>query len=287
MSTPTGPAALPVGLRARVLERSMGLRPAGRATPEPEPISQLEGFRRTAAALTALLDSLTAEQWRRPALRGLDVQGLIGHLIGVEEDVQRALTGDRTVAQADHVASSQPTADRQSGLPVGATRDAWVSAVSRTIALVAAADQDARVALYGFRPSVSALCVVRTFELWTHENDIRQALDLPESQPDASTLTLMTALAANLLPGAAAACGITDPVALRLVLTGPGGGTWQLAMGDQGPAATTVAGLVVDAVAFCRLVANRVTPTELDMHVTGDPQIAAAVLRAATSLALD
>ncbi len=286
MSTPTGPAAPPEGLRQRVLDRSLGLRPAGRATPEPDPISEVEAFRRTADALTALLGTLTDAQWRRPALRGLDVQGLIGHLIGVEEDMQRALTGDPTVAAADHVASSQPSAVRQSGQPVEATRGAWVSAISRTIDLLGAADPDARVAMYGFRLPVSALCVARTFELWTHENDIRQTLDLRRSQPDASTLTLMTRLAASLLPGAAAACGLTDPIALRLVLTGPGGGTWQLAMGDQGPATLSV-GVVTDAVAFCRLVANRTTPAELDTHVTGDPQIVAALLRAATSLALD
>jgi hypothetical protein len=40
-------------------------------------------------------------------------------------------------------------------------------------------------------------------------------------------------------------------------------------------------------VAFCRLVANRTTPTELDTHATGDPRLVAAVLRAAATLALD
>jgi uncharacterized protein (TIGR03083 family) len=286
MSGPTGSVPPPAGLRERVLARSLGLRPAGRATPEPEPISELEAFRRTADSLTALLDSLTDQQWRRPALRGLDVQGLIGHLIGVEEHVQRALAGDRSVAQADHVASSQTRADRQSGQPVQATRGTWVSAVSGTLALIAVADQDATLALYGARLPVSDVSIARTFELWTHENDIRQALELPESRPDASTLTLMTTLAAGLLPRAAAARGLTGGLTLRLVLTGPGGGTWQLALGGQGPTSTAV-GIVTDAVAFCRLVANRAAPTELDIHVTGDPKPVAAILHAATTLALD
>jgi len=276
MNSATGPTALPAGLRERVLARSLGLRPPGRATPEPAPIAPPEAFRRAVDA-----------QWRRPALRGLDVQGLIGHLIGVEGHVQRAVAGDRTLAGADHVASTQPSADGQSGLPAASTRTAWTSAVSRTIDLLAAADPDTRVALYGFRLPVADLCIARAFELWTHENDIRRALDLPASDPDASTLTLMTRLAAGLLPAAAAAYGLTDPVALRLVLTGPGGGTWQIALGGPGSASDTAVGIVTDAVAFCRLVSNRSAPTDLDTHPTGDPQIIETVLHAATTLALD
>jgi hypothetical protein len=44
---------------------------------------------------------------------------------------------------------------------------------------------------------------------------------------------------------------------------------------------------VTDAVGFCRLAGNRVTPAELDVHITGDSGRAAGVLAAATTLALD
>jgi hypothetical protein len=52
------------------------------------------------------------------------------------------------------------------------------------------------------------------------------------------------------------------------------------------PAAASVA-IVTDAVGFCRLAANRVTPADLDVSVTGDPARVAAILAAATTLALD
>jgi len=52
------------------------------------------------------------------------------------------------------------------------------------------------------------------------------------------------------------------------------------------PAAASVA-IVTDAVGFFRLAANRVTPADLHVDVTGDPARAAAVLAAATTLALD
>jgi uncharacterized protein (TIGR03083 family) len=237
-------------------------------------------------ALGELLASLSDGQWHAPALRGLDVQGLIGHLIGVEDDVQRALSGDQGAATANHIASTQTTADGQHGRCADATRHEWVAATSRTLAVLAASDPGQPVAVHGLRLTAQSLCIVRTFEVWTHDNDIRRALGLPQSDPDSSTLTLMTQFATAVLPRAAAMRQLSTPVALRLVLTGPGGGTWQLRLGGDQPAAVDV-GVVTGAVAFCRLIANRLTPTDLEHHVTGDPTIAAALLHAATTLALD
>ena len=45
--------------------------------------------------------------------------------------------------------------------------------------------------------------------------------------------------------------------------------------------------IVADAVGFCRLAANRVTPAELGPHITGDEGRAISVLTAASTLALD
>ena len=276
--------ALPSGLRERVLAASLRARDAGRPVPDAPEISPAEAFGRAASAFYAVLCFLDDDAWRTPVLRGLDAQGLVGHLIGVEEDVHRALAGDPDVADAAHVESTQPAALDQAARQPAQTRTAWRRAVDRTLDLVRPADARARVAVHGLRLSVNALLVVRAFELWTHENDIRQAVGWDPSVPDPSTLRLMTDLAARLLPHAGAA--LPEPVDVRLVLTGPGGGTWDLTMGGHAPAASSVA-IVTDAVAFCRLAANRVTPADLDVSITGDPARAAAVLTAATTLALD
>ena len=61
-------------------------------------------------------------------------------------------------------------------------------------------DLDAEVAVHGMRIPLSLLLVVRAFELWVHDNDIRQAAALPPSVPDPATLSLMTEVAARLLP---------------------------------------------------------------------------------------
>ncbi len=280
------PAALPASLRERVLAASRQARPA-RPAPEAAEISPAEAFGRAADAFYGLLCALDDADWRRPVLRDLDVQGLVGHLTGVEEDVQRCLAGDPAVAGAEHVESTQPAALRQAGSTATATRTEWRQAADRTLRLVSEhADQRAAVAVHRMQLPLDALLIARAFELWTHENDIRRAAGLPPSVPDASTLQLMTGLAARLLPQAAVRTGLRDPVSVRLVLTGPGGGAWDVAVGD--PAADPVAvGIVTDAVGFCRLVANRAIPADLDLHVTGDAARAAGVLAAASALALD
>jgi uncharacterized protein (TIGR03083 family) len=276
--------ALPAGLRERVLAASLGARDAGRPVPDAPEISSVEAFGRAASAFYAVLCFLDDDGWRTPVLRGLDVQSLVGHLIGVEEDVHRALAGDPDMADAAHVESTQAMALDQATRRPAQTRIAWRLAVDHTLDLVRPADARARVAVHGLRLSVNALLVVRAFELWTHENDIRTAVGWAPSTPEPSTLRLMTDLAARLLPHAGAA--LPEPVDVRLVLTGPGGGTWDVTMGGDVPAAASIA-IVTDAVAFCRLVANRVSPADLDANVTGDPARAAAVLAAASTLALD
>jgi uncharacterized protein (TIGR03083 family) len=281
------PVVLPAGLRERVLAASRQARAAGHPAPGVAEISPAEAFSRAADAFYGLLCALRDEHWRQPVLRGLDVQCLVGHLIGVEDDVQRCLSGDPEVAEASHVESTQPAAARQAGRPAARTRAEWRRAAGRTLDLVRArGDLGAEVAVHGMRLPVHALLVVRAFELWTHDNDIRQAAGLPSSVPDAPTLRLMTGLAARLLPQSAARTGLRGPISLHLVLTGPGGGTWDIAVGEGRPDPVAV-GIVTGAVGFCRLVANRASAADLDLYVTGDPHRARGVLAAASALALD
>ena len=288
MTAEREPAVLPEGLRARVLEASWRVRAAGRAVPDVPEISPVEAYSRAADALYGMLCALDDAAWRIPVLRGLDVQHLIGHLTGVEQDMRRGLAGDPAVADADHVGSTEPWAARQAGMAPEQTRAAWRRAADRTLALVRGLPGlDAEVALHGMRLPVSALLVVRAFELWTHDNDIRRAAGLPPAVPDASTLRLMTELAARLLPHGAARAGLRETMRVHLVLTGPGGGTWDVVVGGGDRAAPAPVGIVTDAVGFCRLVANRATPADLDLHITGDAGQAARILAAASALALD
>jgi uncharacterized protein (TIGR03083 family) len=228
--------ALPDGLRDRVMAASVRARAAGRPEPAVPEITPEEAFGRAADAFYGMLGVLQAEDWQRPALRGLDVQGLVGHLTGVEEDVHRCLAGDPQVVRASHVESTQPAAERQAGCPPDQSRAEWRRAADRTLDLVHAADDPgAEAAVHGMRLPLGTLLLVRAFELWIHDNDIRQAAGLPPSVPDVSTLSLMTQAAARLLPHAAARSGLREPISVRLVLTGPGGGTWDIPIGHGPP----------------------------------------------------
>ena len=285
-------AALPPGLRERVMAASLLAREAGQPAPAVPAISGTEAFGRAADAFHGLLCALGERDWKTPALRGLDVQGLVGHLIGVEEDIHRGLAGDAGVADASHVESTQTAALRQAGRSPAATRAEWRQAADRTLELARAAgpatpDGDCyRIAVHGMRLPVQTLLVVRAFELWIHENDIRGAADLPPSVPDAPVLRLMSDLAARLLPVAAARAGLAGSLNVHLVLTGPGGGTWDIAVGSDEPDPAAVS-IVTDVAGFCRLAGNRATPADLDLHITGDAGLAVGVLTAASTLALD
>jgi uncharacterized protein (TIGR03083 family) len=298
------PGALPAGLRERVMTASLLAREAGQPVPAVPAISGAEAFGRAADAFYELLSGLDERDWARPALRGLDVQGLTGHLIGVEEDMQRGLAGDPAVAGADHVESTQDSAVRQASRSPALTMRDWRRAADRTLAEARSAGtgagteadggRDGRIAVHGMRLPLDDLLVVRAFELWVHENDIRRCAGLAPSVPDPPVLRLMSDLAARMLPYAAARTGLRERVDVHLVLTGPGGGTWDVTVGQQpdgrepdgqGPGSDVA--IVTDAVGFCRLAANRTTPAELGPHVTGDAGRAAEVLAATSTLALD
>lgn len=281
-------SSLPPGLRARVLTASLRARAAGRPFPEVPEISGAEAYRRAADSLYRTLSRLPASGWRRPTVRDLNVQSLVGHLTGVEDDMQRALAGDPEAETADHVASTQRAADRQAGRDPARTLEEWHAAADRILARVAGlADHGITVGVHGIRLPLGALLVARAFELWTHENDIRLSCGLPPAVPDPATLHQMTVLAAGLLPFAARRAGLHRRARVHLVLTGAGGGTWDVELGDEQPAEPATASIVIDAVAFCRLVANRAAPGEHETHITGDRDHAGRVLAAASTLALD
>ncbi len=288
----------PSGLAQAVLEAALAARPAGRPVDEPTPISPLEAFRRAVASLDRLLVSLDSEQWRIPALRGLDVQELVGHLTGVERHFLTAMhEPDGAQADADHVAATDTVAAAQGGRVPSETLGEWRAAAAATLAALAGAAawparQDDVIALHGLRMPLGMLLVVRTFEVWTHEEDIRRATARPLQAPDAASLRLMTDLAVAMLPAGMRRSGHrADGRTARIVLTGPGGGTWQTDLGAA-PDGTRPAGradvrIVLDAVDFCRLVANRIDPATLTTVVSGEGALARDIFTGAASLALD
>lgn len=103
--------------------------------------------------------------------------------------------------------------------------------------------------------------VLRSFETWTHADDIRRAVGLPSSPPPAPVIKRMSMTAASWLPMAIAA---TTPdhhdKTIVLDLTGPGGDRYHVSLGDLDRDLADVtpdAVLHIDVVAFCQGVGKR------------------------------
>jgi uncharacterized protein (TIGR03083 family) len=243
--------------------------------------------------MDSLLADLTDSEWTAPAVRGLTVQGLIGHLIGVERDFDRAVRGliPAQPGAEDHVGATQSSALEQLGKSPDQTLHEWRQAVTDTLALVRDVPEGDRpappVSMHGVTLPLGDFLVVRAFEMWTHEEDVRRAIGRPLSPPDDATLSLMSRLAATLLPYAMARSGRTAPAEVRLVLTGRGGGTFTVQVGQPADGTPDRSRLILDTVQFCRVVADRLEDADLTVDVSGDRELAVATLAGARLLALD
>ncbi|HLX88093.1 MAG TPA: maleylpyruvate isomerase family mycothiol-dependent enzyme [Acidimicrobiales bacterium] len=289
--------------RSRVLGDALAARAPGPSSLGLPRISGAEAFRRAAHQLDELLGELGADEWQRPALRDLDVQGLVGHLIGVEQAFADAVEGiDDAVAEADHVSSTQPAAERQRGVDPTETLAAWRHTVERSLRAVDGADPDADAPMfYGISLPLDLLLVVRAFEVWVHHEDVRRATGRLPAAPDDCVLYRMTELAVELLPVGLARAGLVtdgDDRCLRMVLTGAGGGTWLVpldgsparhpaASGSAAPDSGASASAVIETVDFCRVVGNRVDPLSPLTRLAGDETLLRGLLVGAASLALD
>ncbi len=262
-------------------------------TQHEDHISGVEAFARQTSVLRTLLADLAPPDWTLPTVRDLDVQELIGHLIGVELAFAMTLGGDESASDADHVASTQPAAEAQRGRePVESLHD-WAAAVRVTLGAVIGHDPAQPLRFHGIGLTLDALMVARAFEIWTHADDIRCAVGLAPADPDPETLTRMTDFATMLLPiGLLQSGQVIDDAHARLVLTGPGGGTWDVPLdGDQVRRAKAGARfdthVVVDAAEFCRVIANRADLLRSGAIVRDDPRAAGALFAGAATLALD
>jgi uncharacterized protein (TIGR03083 family) len=280
-------------LRTRVVCAALARRSSGRPSQPPGEIPGLDAFRHTVSQMDALLSDLGEGDWQRPALRDLTVLELVGHLIGAEEVFLGGLRGlaqDRDATQ--HISSTQATAKAQGSRFPAATQADWRDRTGRTVAACAELASDLQANYYGIVLPLDLLLVVRSFEIWVHHEDIRRSTGRPLEAPDGAVLARMAELAAALLPiGLARTRCPRRGASVRLVLTGTGGGTWDIPLdkpitiGTGVPASGTV--VVVDAASFCRVVGNREDLEGSGAVVLGDVNLAETLFIGAASLALD
>lgn len=236
--------------------------------------SHAKAYAATVAALDALLKEIDAHQWT----------GVVAHEPWSVLDLVVHLTATDNLV-ADHL-----------GLPVHPAVQPGEDPDSRTEVLLAIPrSQD--MAWRDWREQAEAICqaltnstlppdlmLSRAYETWIHARDIAAVThkDLPPPPPD--HLHIIADFAARLLPHAAAYRRVARPGnAVRLVLAGPGGGTWTLPLGGQDVGVTVE--MTMDVIQFCLLMADRREPRAVDVMIRGDVELGYDLLDAGPALA--
>jgi uncharacterized protein (TIGR03083 family) len=296
-ATSTEAPELPPGLAARVLgaAKAEGRAPQHPAWADGAPGRAAHGaFIATAAELYRLLDGLTDEDWTRTTrvAQHVPVRELVLHLLGVERYMLGQL-GRRAPLDAPTPADHFPVlrraaADLEATATSHITR-AWWLAVLELIGATGVLGPDHPIAYHDIVGGVQGMLVIRTFELWTHDDDVREAVGLPANVLDDARLSLMSSTLLNVLPYGMARAGTTERGrTVRIDLTGPGGGTSFLsALSPEDEAGEPDLVIRTSALDLCRVASNRLSLEALDAEIEGDRSLLAPVLVGAGAFAMD
>ena len=237
---------------------------------------------------------LTEEQWRTPsALQGWTVHSLVAHIVGTESMLLGKPTPEVGVdlSERQHVRND-----------IGAMNEAWVQHLSgesgagllqlfRTItgkrrAALTAMPDDEWVAV-GFTPagpdSYGRFMRIRTFDCWLHEQDIRQALDLPASDSElvgpaarmaldemAGSMGFVVGKLGGAPAGSRVALELTGPLA-RTIRVAVDESSGKAAVVDDFGGAEPTTVIRLDALDFVRLCGGRIPSAPVEFE--GDDEV--------------
>lgn len=235
-----------------------------------------------AAALGALLESLTDDDWLRPTpAEGWDVRDSVAHLAVGDEMALECVLLDRVPEEMqrgmDALLQGEEAMIAFESSLVGRGRALQPSGVLRwwlggNVALHDALSQMDTSRRLPWGPNVlspASFATARLMETWAHGLD---CFDAAGAQPiDTSRLRHVADLSVRALPYAFMLAGLPAPGPVALDLTGPDGDRW-----DIGPtgAPTTIRGTAAD---WCRVAVRRDRRGERD-RLRGDGPDAADVI---------
>lgn len=250
-----------------------------------QPLTVLES---QVSALRQLLADLSPHEWDRPVSPyDWTVHGLVAHLLVIERytSAQLGLGENAPDGQLGHLEMGRAEIAEELRRAPQETVSAWSRVALDTIDLLRRGrgpGPDDPIEFHRWPFTSDSLAVVRSFEIWTHADDIRRATGRALGTPAPSELSTMSRLSVHSLP---LVLPIVAParqfVGARVVLTGDGGATYDL--GSTEPRTTLI---VADVVDYCRLAARRITLEELEHEVEGDVDCAHDLLAAAQVFAL-
>jgi uncharacterized protein (TIGR03083 family) len=283
-----------LGARILAAARSGGRssRHPGWAATAHQGLTPLGSFGRTAAELGNLLGQLSAAEWgvALPIPDGTP-RDLIRHVTGIERyllgQLGRGEFYDAPTREDHYPVSRRATADL-AGASAEEVARAWWVAVLALISAAAELGPDQPVAFHHLPGTMEGLLVVRTFELWTHADDIRRGTGRPLDRLDGPRLALMSSQLMNVLGLGMALLGTAQSGrTARIILSGPGAGEFDLPLApDEAPGDPDIT-LRTSALDLCRLAANRLAFADLQVEVSGDRALLEPILVGATAFAAD
>jgi uncharacterized protein (TIGR03083 family) len=298
MRAATEPLALtvelapPPHLRDQVLAAALARRPAERRAYEPAEVHLIESSR-----LLAMMHRLDEEQWTRavaPYFPDWTVQDLAAHLASSEALLAIELGVDPPTPETEDQPEPRAHAAvaRHRGLRPQDTLAELIEVyqlVQHAIAALGPSTATRIVQWFGLDLSLGHALTQRAFEIWTHADDIRAAVGLDSVPPPAQSLETMSHTAVETIPIMLSARGVdAEGRRARIVLTGAGGGSYDIALGLADTAAGTEPDVEIelDVVDFCKAVGDRLTAAEVDYRSGGDVDLAAGIVRSLPALAV-
>lgn len=250
----------------------------------------------TAQDLLTVLRELTPEDHERPALPGWTVTDVLAHLAHLEA----AAAGMEQPAGAEvdvEPSTNQPMPTDVTEAGVAARRDRSAAALleefetacARRREVLADLDtSDLKAAAPGLAGrlgwDVGTWLRNRPIDLWVHEQDVRAATGRPLTTTGEGAVHV-AGLMTRAFPVALRRLPVGTGVIARI--SGPQGRVIAARVGEDGRAAPfdpdeakgdeTV--LAMEDITWLRLTGGRLDPVEAEVEVTGDEQVAAAVLR--------
>lgn len=244
----------------------------------------------------ALLRSLAPEDWDKPTdLPGWNVRYIAAHLAHLESDLAGHPQAQIDVPEAPHIKGPMGVFTESGPLArAGWSTDAIIdefesSAATRHEQLIAmmpldpAAPGDGLARLAGW--NWDTLLGNRVFDLWMHQQDIRNAIDRPGGLTGAGAAYTLEHLARALPFVVGKRVGAPAGTTVVVEVTGEQPATFVVAVGEDGRAkalqdvpARPTTRIAMDFATFTLLLGGRRTPDQVTTTVTGDGELASAVL---------
>ncbi len=290
-------AGAPADLAARVRAAALAARPGHPALAA----TALDTFWIESERFAATVRRLTPAQWAAPVdppeFAGWTVHDLAAHVTATQALFAQLLGGDPGVPETDN-SNDARTAEvqaRHRAMDPSGTVAEYERATATAVEALRGRDEAAfEVDLdwWGTPMRVSTVCLHRSFETWTHHDDLRRAVGLPGLPPPASSLAAMSTRASEWTPlFLAASDAAVDGEIAVLDLTGPGGGRHVVDLGftPLDPAVRATAEprftLQMDVTDFCRAIGRRVPDGGYAFQADGDTELAATLVANLPALA--